>query len=142
MILFGTDIDIKGTIECATKEDIAEWQKRQFCMVSHPRSGCHWMRRMLGEILAIRTGIEKGVSAVVRELLTSAVEVKGKEDYRRVATISANGDEEIGNMLADILDKVGSQGVVTVEDPVRWKSSSWSPVHQHAGVRADETALS
>lgn len=66
--------------------------------------------------MAIRLGIEKAVAAVVKYLKDSAVSVKGKEDYRRVATVSANGDEEIGNMLADILDKVGSNGVVTVED--------------------------
>lgn len=66
--------------------------------------------------MAIRLGIEKGVTAVVKFLKESAVDVKGKEDYKRVATVSANGDEEIGDMLADILDKVGSNGVVTVED--------------------------
>ncbi len=66
--------------------------------------------------MAIRNGIEKAVKAVVEHLLKSAVQVKGKEDYKRVATISANGDTEIGEMLADIIDKVGSQGVVTVED--------------------------
>lgn len=66
--------------------------------------------------MAIRKGIEKGVEAVVKHLLQSAKQVKGKEDYKRVATISANGDEEIGEILASIIDKVGSQGVVTVED--------------------------
>lgn len=66
--------------------------------------------------MSIRTGIEKGVNAVVDHLLKSAKQIKGKEDYKRVATISANGDEEIGDILASIIDKVGSQGVVTVED--------------------------
>ncbi|MCA9381399.1 chaperonin GroEL [Candidatus Dojkabacteria bacterium] len=66
--------------------------------------------------MAIRKGIEKGVETVVKALLDSAKQVKGKEDYKRVATISANGDEEIGEILASIIDKVGSQGVVTVED--------------------------
>ncbi len=66
--------------------------------------------------MVIRKGIEKGVEAVVRQLLDSAKQIKGKEDYKRVATISANGDEEIGDILASIIDKVGSQGVVTVED--------------------------
>lgn len=66
--------------------------------------------------MAIRTGIEKGVAVVVEYLKNSAVEVKGKEDYRRVATISANGDTEIGDILANILEKVGKSGVVTVED--------------------------
>jgi chaperonin GroEL len=66
--------------------------------------------------MEIRTGIEKGVAAVVEYLKSSAVKVKGKEDYERVATISANGDKEIGQILANIIDKVGSQGVITVED--------------------------
>lgn len=66
--------------------------------------------------MAIRTGIEKGVAAVVEYLKNSAVPVKGKEDYKRVATISANGDTEIGDILANILEKVGQSGVVTVED--------------------------
>ena len=66
--------------------------------------------------MAIRKGIEKGVNTVVDNLLKSAKQIKGKEDYKRVATISANGDEEIGDILASIIDKVGSQGVVTVED--------------------------
>lgn len=66
--------------------------------------------------MEIRLGIEKGVAAVVDHLQKTAVKVKGKEDYERVATISANGDKEIGEMLADIIDRVGSQGVITVED--------------------------
>lgn len=66
--------------------------------------------------MEIRRGIEAGVEAVVKDLKKAAKPVKGKEDYERVATISANGDKEIGGMLADILEKVGPQGVVTVED--------------------------
>lgn len=66
--------------------------------------------------MEIRLGIEKGVAAVVDHLQKTAVKVKGKEDYERVATISANGDKEIGEMLADIIDRVGAQGVITVED--------------------------
>lgn len=66
--------------------------------------------------MAMRLGIEKGVEAVVKFLQTAAKPVKGKEDFKRVATVSANGDEEIGEILASILEKVGSQGVVTVED--------------------------
>ena len=66
--------------------------------------------------MEIRLGIEKGVAAVVEHLKKVSVKVKGKEDYERVATISANGDKEIGEMLADIIDRVGAQGVITVED--------------------------
>lgn len=66
--------------------------------------------------MEIRRGIEKGVAAIVNGLKGDAVKVKGKEDYERVATISANGDKEIGQMLANIIDKVGPQGVISVED--------------------------
>ncbi len=66
--------------------------------------------------MEIRLGIEKGVEAVVEQLKKNAVKVKGKQDYERVATISANGDTEIGKILANIIDKVGAGGVVTVED--------------------------
>lgn len=66
--------------------------------------------------MEIRKGIEKGVDVVVESLKKSAVKVKGIEDYERVATISANGDTEIGKILANIIEKVGAGGVVTVED--------------------------
>jgi chaperonin GroEL len=66
--------------------------------------------------MEIRLGIEKGVKAVIEHLKTMARPVTGKSDYERVATISANGDVEIGKTLANILDKVGAGGVVTVED--------------------------
>jgi chaperonin GroEL len=66
--------------------------------------------------MEIRTGIEKGVKTVVGALKKQAKVIKGKEDIKRVATISANGDEEIGDMIANILDKVGKDGVVTVEE--------------------------
>lgn len=66
--------------------------------------------------MEIRTGIEKGVAAVISELKKMAKPVKGKEDIKRVATISANGDEEIGDTIANIMDKVGKDGVITVEE--------------------------
>lgn len=66
--------------------------------------------------MEIRLGIEKGLAAVKNYLKSIAVPVKGREDYERVATISANGDKEIGEILANIIEKVGSSGVVTVED--------------------------
>ncbi len=66
--------------------------------------------------MEIRLGIEKGVQAVVEHLRKIAKPVSGKSDYERVATISANGDATIGKTLANILDKVGAGGVVTVED--------------------------
>jgi chaperonin GroEL len=66
--------------------------------------------------MEIRTGIEKGVVAVVEALKASAKQIKGKSDIEQVATLSANGDKEIGEVLASIMDKVGREGVVTVEE--------------------------
>lgn len=66
--------------------------------------------------MGIRRGIEKGVDAVVADLQKMSKHIAGKEDIKRVATISANGDEEIGDMLANVIDKVGKDGVVTVEE--------------------------
>jgi len=68
--------------------------------------------------MEIRIGIEKGVAAVIEKLRTEGNKnrITKRDDYARVATISANGDKEIGEMLADIIEKVGPQGVITVED--------------------------
>ncbi|MEI7578964.1 MAG: chaperonin GroEL [bacterium] len=66
--------------------------------------------------MEIRTGIEKGVAVVVKELKRAAKEVKGKEEIKKVAVVSANGDEQIGEIIANVMDKVGREGVVTVEE--------------------------
>jgi chaperonin GroEL len=66
--------------------------------------------------MMIRSGIEKGLEAIVAELQEMSVNVEGKEDIKRVATISANGDEEIGEKIATVMDKVGKDGVITVEE--------------------------
>ncbi len=66
--------------------------------------------------MEIRTGIEKGVDAIITKLHKMAKPVKGKDDIQKVASISANGDEEIGNTIANLMDKVGKDGVITVEE--------------------------
>jgi len=68
--------------------------------------------------MEIRNGIEKGVQMVVEYLKKEGAKnpVRSKDRYKEVATISANGDTEIGETLANIIDKVGAGGVVTVED--------------------------
>ncbi len=66
--------------------------------------------------MEIRRGIEKAVEAVVASLQKMAKPIKGKEDLEKVATISANGDTEIGSILANIMQKVGESGVITVEE--------------------------
>lgn len=68
--------------------------------------------------MEIRTGIEKCVKVIVEKLKDMRKEIKAddKESIRKVAVVSANGDEEIGEKLANIMVKVGKAGVVTVEE--------------------------
>ena len=65
--------------------------------------------------LALKKGIEQAVDAVVENIAAQSNEVDGKDQIARVATISA-GDEEIGDVIADAIDKVGKDGVVNVEE--------------------------
>jgi chaperonin GroEL len=65
--------------------------------------------------LALKRGIEKAVDDVVKHIETQSVEISGKDQIARVATISA-GDDEIGDVIADAIDKVGKDGVVNVEE--------------------------
>ena len=66
--------------------------------------------------IEVKRGMEKAVKLVVEEVNKSAKPVKGAEDITHIATISANNDEEIGKMLADAIDRVGKDGVITVEE--------------------------
>jgi len=65
--------------------------------------------------MVIRHGIEKGVDLIVEKLRASAKQVKGTADIANVATISA-GDAEIGQKIAEAMEKVGKAGVITVEE--------------------------
>ena len=64
----------------------------------------------------LKRGIDQAVSAVVDELKTKARKIANSNEVAQVGAISANGDAEIGRLLADALDKVGHDGVVTVEE--------------------------
>jgi chaperonin GroEL len=66
--------------------------------------------------IALRTGIEKAVDAAVESLEKQAKTVKNREQKKNVATISANNDPEIGELLAEAFEKVGNDGVITIED--------------------------
>jgi chaperonin GroEL len=66
--------------------------------------------------MALKKGIEIAVNAVVEELKTLSEEVRGKEEIRQVATISANNDDEIGAIIADAMEKVGKYGTISVEE--------------------------
>ncbi len=65
--------------------------------------------------LALKRGIERAVDEVVKNIASQSKEVSGKDQIARVATISA-GDDEIGDVIADAIEKVGKDGVVNVEE--------------------------
>ncbi|HEU5208771.1 MAG TPA: chaperonin GroEL [Longimicrobiales bacterium] len=66
--------------------------------------------------MAIKRGIDKAVETVVAELKALSTPTKGKKEIAQVGTISANNDEEIGNLISDAMEKVGKDGVITVEE--------------------------
>src|SRR5690606_6415771 len=64
----------------------------------------------------IKRGIDIAVNALVRDLKAQAKKVNVNSEIAQVATISANGDEEVGRILAEAMEKVGNEGVITVEE--------------------------
>jgi len=66
--------------------------------------------------MAVRRGIEKAVEAAIEKLHAMAKPVSSKEEIAQVGAISANNDMEIGQLLADVMEKVGKDGVITVEE--------------------------
>ena len=64
----------------------------------------------------LKRGIDKAVAAAVAELARVSKKVNDREEIRQVATVSANWDETIGNIIADAMDKVGKDGTITVEE--------------------------
>jgi chaperonin GroEL len=76
--------------------------------IKHAAAGANTME--------IKRGIEKAVEMVVDELKKLSKDVSDKKEIAQVGTISANNDAEIGNLIADAMDKVGKDGVITVEE--------------------------
>ncbi|MGC9365975.1 MAG: chaperonin GroEL [bacterium] len=66
--------------------------------------------------MALKRGMEKAVDKVVENLQTLSNPIKGKEDIAQVGRISANNDSEIGNIIAEAMEKAGKDGVITVEE--------------------------
>jgi chaperonin GroEL len=66
--------------------------------------------------IALKRGIDKAVTALVEYIKSSAREVEGRDQISQVASISANNDPEIGEAIAEAMDKVGKDGVITVEE--------------------------
>jgi chaperonin GroEL len=66
--------------------------------------------------MLMKRGMDKAESDIVERLQKMSIPVKGKKDLQNVASIAANNDEEIGKIIAEAMDKVGKDGVITVED--------------------------
>ena len=66
--------------------------------------------------IALKRGIDKAVKAAVDSIRSQARDVEGKEQIAHVAAISANNDPEVGEMVAEAMDRVGKDGVITVEE--------------------------
>lgn len=86
----------------------------------------------------IQRGIMKAAEVAAEAIAAQSRKVKGHEDYKRVATISANGDEKIGQLMADAMEKVGKEGVITVDEG----KSTESVLEYTEGMQFDKGYLS
>src|SRR5579864_5801792 len=86
----------------------------------------------------IQRGIVRAAEIAAEAITALSKKVKGREDYKRVATISANGDEHIGDLMADAMEKVGKEGVITVDEG----KSTESVLEYTEGMQFDKGYLS
>src|SRR5438874_10342386 len=86
----------------------------------------------------VQRGIIKAAEIAADAITAISKKVKGREDYKRVATISANGDEHIGDLMADAMEKVGKEGVITVDEG----KSTESLLEYTEGMQFDKGYLS
>jgi len=73
--------------------------------------------------MALKSGIDKAAAAVTEAIAKQSKKVKTADEIAQVATLSANGDEEIGKMISEAMDKVGKEGTITVEEAKTLDSS-------------------
>ena len=73
--------------------------------------------------MGLKRGIDKAVETVISELKNLTKPVKGKEEIAQVGTVSANNDTQIGSIIAEAMDKVGKEGVITVEEAKAMETS-------------------
>src|SRR5262245_22999208 len=66
--------------------------------------------------MSLKRGIDKAVKTIVEELKKVSKSTKGKDEIAQVGTVSANGDRTVGDMIAEAMEKVGKEGVITVEE--------------------------
>ncbi len=88
--------------------------------------------------VTIQRGIIKAAEVAAEAITQQSKKVKGREDYKRVATVSANGDERIGDLMADAMEKVGKEGVITVDEG----KSTDSVLEYTEGMQFDKGYLS
>jgi chaperonin GroEL len=88
--------------------------------------------------VAIQRGILKAAEIAADAITAQSKKVKGRDDYKKVATISANGDEKIGDLMADAMEKVGKEGVITVDEG----KSTESVLEYTEGMQFDKGYLS
>src|SRR3954466_1492908 len=79
------------------------------------REGLPYVRSGVNPV-QIQRGILKAAEVAADAITAISKPVKNKDDYKKVATISANGDEHIGQLMADAMEKVGKEGVITVDE--------------------------
>merc|ERR1711991_441818 len=77
------------------------------------KEGCKYVTAGMNP-MDVKRGIDAAVETVKEKLISSAKKVKDSDEIAQVGTISANGDKEIGNMIAKAMQKVGNEGVITV----------------------------
>lgn len=66
--------------------------------------------------IGLKRGMDKAVEVVVKEIEKGAIPIKNKEETRNIATVSASGNQEIGDLIAEALEKVGHSGAITIEE--------------------------
>jgi chaperonin GroEL len=88
--------------------------------------------------VTIQRGILKAAEVAAEAIAQQSKKVKGREDYKRVATVSANGDEKIGDLMAEAMEKVGKEGVITVDEG----KSTESVLEYTEGMQFDKGYLS
>ncbi|XP_042499067.1 ruBisCO large subunit-binding protein subunit alpha [Macadamia integrifolia] len=88
--------------------------------------------------VSLKKGIDKTVKELVKVLKTKCIPIKGMEDIKAVASISAGNDDFIGNLIADAIDKIGPDGVISIES----SSSCETTVIVEEGMKIDKGYMS